>query len=262
MTRETEEYLRSSMERESAAIHSEERLWAAAIRRGKRLRRRRRVTTWFGLGAAATTAVIATGALSERFGHGHDEPAGPSMSEAPSPKSKGQPQGSVLLDTIVLDDGRRVELVADRDGTRPCLQIIGIDQSVRECGRAPSERVPPVDAPISPDSIAQRDPSSPLEIYGATSPDVAGVRVVYRDEGGERRTRPAYMLHAASPTTLDQAGIAEPFGYYLAELPPSTTIADVEAFAVGAADETLGSVDYSMFHDQPLDSFISGPAQR
>jgi hypothetical protein len=162
---------------------------------------------------------------------------------------------SVTLAAVELDDGRRVSLRSRRDAAGPCLRIVGIDKHARGCGRAPSTREPPVEAPIVAEAIAQAGRKAPLEVYGATAVGVTRVVVGYRVAGARKRQR-ANLLVADDERALTEAGIDEPFGYFFASLPRGA--ARIRATARDADGSKLGSAGYGRFRDVPRRAFIAG----
>ena len=120
----------------------------------------------------------------------------------------------------------------------------------------PSEREPTETAAISGWAIAQRNETSPFEIYGTTSADVA--RVVVRHAGSEQE---ANLLRVTDLEALEQAGITEPFGLFFAELPAGTTAGEVDVIAYDGNGQRLGVDDFANFHDQPPRAMIGGRPQ-
>ncbi|MGH3347685.1 MAG: PASTA domain-containing protein [Nocardioides sp.] len=157
---------------------------------------------------------------------------------------------------LMLDDGRRIELLAHTGGEWTGVEIHGVDERIRCCVTPPSERDPAVTAAISAWAIAQRNDTSPYEIYGTTSAEVA--RVVVRHAGNEQE---ANLLRVTDGEALEQAGITEPFGLFFAELSPGTTAGEVDAIAYDASGQRLGSDDFAHLHDQPPRAMIGGRPQ-
>ena len=163
---------------------------------------------------------------------------------------------SVVLGCAELRDGREVELRSHLPGGG-CLQIVGIDNGLRECGNAPSEQEPlyPGKA-VAAQLIAQRSDSSPLEVYGATSVDVTMVELTYTADGPTQTTF-AELIRVTDNEVLEKAGIAEPFGYFLAELPADVT--NVSAVALDVQGQTLGTNSFEPYlQDQPRTAPITG----
>lgn len=263
MSDRTEEFLRSAMQHDTAPIRAGEDFWAKAVNRGRRLRRRRRRNTWLGVGVTAAASVIAAGALADRSDESVPDPAGPTAVDSPPASPDANRHGPIVLDSIELDDGRRLELRAwgRPAGGGPCLQFAGLEGRIRQCGYAPSGREPPVREAIGAEAVAQRTDSAPLEVYGATSADVTSV-VVHYESGDQQRQQRASLLRCTDEATLDEAGISEPFGFFFAELPPDTVPTAVQADAFGPNGELLGSTDFSRIGTMPLRVFIGGPSQR
>lgn len=140
------------------------------------------------------------------------------------------------------------------------LTLAGVDRADRQCVVAPSAREPVTKRTIIAGPVAQRRGPSPLEVYGATSPQVNDVRIAYR-LGSERLTTFATMLRITDREALRRAGIARPFGYYFAELPPRARVRRVIAIAVVRRNRELARDDYRNFHDLPRSVVIAtGPA--
>lgn len=125
--------------------------------------------------------------------------------------------------------GEAVELFAIRDAGGPCLMIAGLPGGTRGCGRAPSERVPPGRTSIDGPAIVRRFKGAPLELYGETQPNVRRVIVRYRHRERGLGQRNATLIRATDRAALRQAGVREPFGYFVGTLPPSATKAIAEA---------------------------------
>jgi hypothetical protein len=71
-------------------------------------------------------------------------------------------------------------------------------------------------------------PEPQTMVTGTTSDRVASVAILYRDDG-ERVTRSVAHFRITSPALLRRVGVAEPFGYYVAELPADATDARLVA---------------------------------
>lgn len=147
-------------------------------------------------------------------------------------------RGRFTLASAKLRDGRRVFLRSRKDLAGPCLRIVGIDESPRHCGRAPSELEPASGASITGQAVAQRSPAAAFEVYGATSAAVRRVVVGYT-LGGARHRRAAVLMRADDPSSLELSGISEPFGYFLAELPSRAT--EIRAAGFAASGARLGT---------------------
>ena len=173
----------------------------------------------------------------------------------------GIPKGestSVLLGCARLQDGRKVELLSEIEAGGLCLQIVGIDNRVRECGNAPSEQEPPMTEAVAAQAIAQRNNSAPLEVYGATSADVTKVELRYTREGSSHRA-PAELIRVTNGEALKKAGIVQPFGYFVGELPPDAS--NISAIALSSEGQTIGGDNFEQFlRDQPRGAFVSGPS--
>ncbi|MPZ63758.1 MAG: hypothetical protein GEU93_21295 [Propionibacteriales bacterium] len=231
--------------------------------------RRRRASLVSVAAAAAVAAVVVVVSLVDTGGSPTIAPAPPPESVEPSDPSevKGAcpggeqravfPGASVLLGCARLDDGRKVELFSHIQSGGLCLQIVGIDNRARECGNAPSEQEPPVTDAVVAQMIAQWTESAALEVYGAASADVTTVSLTYTRAGSAHRTR-AELIRVTDGEALEKAAIGEPFGYFLAELPPETPITTVTAIALDRG-QRLGADDFGFLHDQPRRAMISGP---
>jgi hypothetical protein len=133
-----------------------------------------------------------------------------------------------------------------------------VDRRVRQCGIAPSEREPRFTRAIFAWAIAQASSSAPIELYGATSAEVAQVELQYAAGGRSNRTA-AELLRVTDPEPLAKTHIDEPFGYFLGELPP--TVATVTATALGPEGESLGTTSFDLIlRSQHPEAFISGPS--
>lgn len=151
---------------------------------------------------------------------------------------------SVVLGCAQLPDGRRLVLLDGFRGGGLCLQIVGLDNRARQCGNAPSSIEPPITRTIYFQSHAQRNESAPIEVYGVASAEVTTVDLSYTRDGSSHSTRAAY-IRVTDSDVLEQAGIAEPFGYFLSELPADTS--HVTATALGPARQRLGSDDLAPY---------------
>jgi hypothetical protein len=156
---------------------------------------------------------------------------------------------SRTLSGAYLADGRYITLRWTRDAAGACLEIVGIDDWTRACGRPPSAREDLVAGPT-----AQRSPTAPREVYGVTSAAVDRVVVRY-SVGGQRLRADAVLLRAESPLQLRRAGIASPFGYYLALLPADAS--HVTAVALGASGKRRSKGGYRAFRDLDPHAFLS-----
>jgi hypothetical protein len=93
-----------------------------------------------------------------------------------------------------------------------------------------------------------------LEVYGATSPAVARVKLNSDDEWHRAS---AELLQVTDRDALKSTGIRKRFGYFIGELPSDT--AQVTATAVDSRGEPLGSADFeSIFVAPSHRAFISG----
>lgn len=187
-----------------------------------------------------------------------DESPGHAGASTQPPAGVEQGANSAVLASVRLDDGRTVVLHSFEPAgaeTGPCLSLNGIDQNKRACGRAPSEVEPPLTDPVIAQATAQTKPSAPLEVYGATSAEAS--EVVLRFKLGEStRELPAVLMVIEDQAVLDEAGIREPFGYFLAELPPEAS--HIRATAFDAEHATVGVDTFENFTDQHPHAFISG----
>jgi hypothetical protein len=175
-------------------------------------------------------------------------------------KERAQPETErrfVELASAELADGRRVVLRSFGAGTEvgPCLTLVGLDQYKRQCGRAPSERVPShAGDSILAGPIAQLRPDAPFEVYGETSADVVRVLLRFNVNASTRQQR-AVLMRVLDAETLVSAGIRQPFGYFLAELPPDAW--KIRATAFDSEGDEIGSDDYDEFRDLHPRSFIA-----
>ena len=146
---------------------------------------------------------------------------------------------SVVLGCAQLPDGRKVAILSVHESGGQCLQIVGLDDRARECGLAPSAIVPPPPArPIFIQVHAQRDESAPIEVFGDTSAEATTVELTYTRDGSSHESRAAF-IQVTDSDVLAKAGIAEPFGYFIAELPAGTS--HVTVTALDADGQRLGS---------------------
>jgi hypothetical protein len=136
--------------------------------------------------------------------------------------------GGVVLARGRAPDGTRIVLDARPDAAGPCIAIRGLPGGERACGRAPSERGPPAQAPISGPAYVQRSPDSRIELYGEAAAEVSEVVVNYRIAGRARRSRTA-LIPVRDSGALRAAGIGEPFGYFVAFIPARARRPVVEA---------------------------------
>jgi hypothetical protein len=173
-------------------------------------------------------------------------------------RTEPEPQRrSSELASVELADGRRVVLRSFGAGseTGPCLTLLGLDRYKRQCGRAPSERVPSqAREPILAGPTAQLTPDAPLEVYGETSPDVVRVILRYTTHGSAKE-QPGVLMRVSDADTLASAGIREPFGYFLAELPSDASNVTATVFDSDGAE--IGSDNYEQFRDLHPQAFIA-----
>jgi hypothetical protein len=254
MTDRLESVLRSELREQTAPIRADEDFLAEAIDRGYRARRRRRRATWLSAAAAALAIAVAASVVGVRNDDGGVGPQRTPTTPSPSPRGD---TGPAVLGSTVLDDGRRVEFLGSRRAGG-CLRVTGIDDKRRACAYVPSMREPPLTAPIAAEVTAQRGPAAPFEVYGPISVRVAEVVIRYRS-GGRVRRMAAELVWMTDEEALRAAGIEEPFGYFLAELPAATTADDVEAVGFDASGDRLGSASFAMFADLPPCAFVEGP---
>jgi hypothetical protein len=194
------------------------------------------------------TALVACGDTNQRS---PDD----SQRRSPRPAHDATERDPVVLAAVDLADGRRVTLRSSTDAAGPCLTVVGLDRYKRQCGRAPSERVPSrASAPIIADATAQLSPRDAREVYGATSADVAQAMLTYSSDGSVE-SEPASLMHITDSNALDSAGIREPFGYFIGELPPDAT--KISASALDSDGVELGAVDYEQFRALPPRVFIA-----
>ena len=142
-------------------------------------------------------------------------------------------------------DGRRIRLTAFSDAAGPCLALRGLPRGPRQCGRAPSEEIPP--GPVMrADSIAQITPESRLELYGALRPAVKRVIVRFRLRSGVYTRRSASIIRVDNRSALCAAEIRKPFGYFIAFVPPGAR----QVVAVGrGGGRVLGRLRYDPIVD-------------
>jgi hypothetical protein len=153
--------------------------------------------------------------------------------------------------TIVLacgeaQGGQRIRIGAFEDDAGPCLVIFGTPRVPRQCGRTPSESIPPRPE-MTADAIAQVTPKSPLELYGALRPVVREVVVRFRLPSGKRATRSAPIIRVHDAEALRAAHIREPFGYFVAFVPPGAR--NVVATGRDAHGAVLGRLRYDPIVD-------------
>lgn len=246
------------MRHQTATIGTGQDFWTKAIDRGRRRRRRRRGSTWLGVGVVAAVVIVA-GSLAGRSGEDRPEPVGPTV-ETPTASPDGKrddacPVGeerrvlpvspkSLVLGCAQLPDGRKVALLNGYRSRGLCLQLVGIDNRARECGNAPSALDPPNTQTIAFQGIAQRNELASLEVFGITSADVATVELSYMLDGSSHRARTT-VIRVTDVEVLEQARIAEPFVYFLAELPADT--ASASATARRADGQRLGTDDFQPY---------------
>ncbi|MGH2993152.1 MAG: hypothetical protein ACRDL1_06420 [Solirubrobacterales bacterium] len=164
-------------------------------------------------------------------------------------------QKQVLLACGDFTHGRVLQIRTGRSpsGQKGCLEIYGLgDGDARACGFVPSERVPSkAGEALVADSIAQTGARDPLELYGATSPDVDSVVIHYAGIPETEQRTPATLIRVTDPAALRSARLEGPFGYFVAEVPPDTTQATAgEGVTIGRADllpEPLGDLARTVF---------------
>lgn len=135
--------------------------------------------------------------------------------------------------SLGLADGRRIVITAEgREGS--CLVISGVDEYDRGCG---THWVSPAELQAGP--VVQRSADHPVEVYGAVKDNVARVGVTYEVDG-------VALTRDATIVEVDDQSV--PYGYYLAELPP--TARNIEATAYDAAGSALESDLYGASYPQ------------
>ena len=144
-------------------------------------------------------------------------------------------------------DGRRIEIRSSLDAAGPCLRIIGLPRGPRQCGRAPSEEIPPGPA-LRADAIVQITPRSRLELYGATRPEIRRVDVTFRHPSGCPDRRSAALIDVEDHAALREADISEAFGYFVAFVPSGAR----DVVAVGR--DSSGAVVRRVNFDPIVDS--------
>jgi hypothetical protein len=220
---------------------------AIAIARRRRIRRAIAAPTAAALAAAAVTVITVAAPWSDHDPGPATGPQNPTVNADACPVGEERQvipglAKSVVLGCAQLPDGRKVALLNAHRSRGLCLQIVGLDNRARECGNAPSAIVPPITRTIWFQTPAQRNESAPIEVFGATTADVATVELRYTRDGSSHETRPAF-IRVTDSDVLEQVGIAEPFGYFIAELPADTTRA--AATALDADGQRLGTDDFT-----------------
>lgn len=151
--------------------------------------------------------------------------------------------GVALGCTQIRGPAQLVELYAVSDAAGPCIVVTGMPGGPRACGRAPGEREPAVERAISAGPIVRRSSRSPFEVYGETRADVGQVVLRYTLPRGGRGTSRATLVEAADAGALAAAGIREPFGYFVGQVPGDAQ--DVVAEASERSGRRLGAADFS-----------------
>ena len=144
-------------------------------------------------------------------------------------------------------DGRRIEIRSWPDAGGPCLTIIGLPAGPRQCGRTPSESIPPRPA-MTADAIVRITPTSRLELYGEARSAVRRVVVHFRLPGGNRLRRSAAIVRAGDAAALRAAQIREPFGYFIAFVP------GMARHVVATGHDAQGAVVGRVRYDPIVDS--------
>jgi hypothetical protein len=126
----------------------------------------------------------------------------------------------VTLGRARLPDRSVVTLSAVADDAGPCLRLSGLPGGIRGCGRAPTERVPVVEAAMGGPAIVRTRRGARLELYGETAPHVRRVVVRYRRSGRRPARTRATLIRVTDPAALRAAGIRAPFGYFVGSVPP------------------------------------------
>jgi len=145
------------------------------------------------------------------------------------------------LASASMGDGRQVVL-SNLQGRSGCLVMSGIDEFDRQCLYAPSRRRPQVTKPLLIGPVAQKSAAAAVEVYGETSAAVDRVTVSYTLDGSPSG-QDAVLLRATDPAVLDRAGIAKPFGTFVAELPSQAR--NPIATAYDSAGRELASDGYA-----------------
>lgn len=174
---------------------------------------------------------------------------------------------AILLACGQTGEGRSVAIYSSREAAGgPCLSIAGMPGGVRACGRAPSERVPPVRGDVSGPTIVQRTTNAPIELYGETGSDARRVTIRYLASDGVVRRKRATLLRAHGHEALEAAGIRRPFGYFVGSVPASAdgivaTAHTRSGDVVGRAgyDALVGSMDPTVFIAQRQSGSPQGP---
>lgn len=221
-------------------------------------RRRTRRAVGGPIAVASLAAVISVAAIATPWSDDAEtQPAAvespsasPSVAESPDAGADACPAGeerlvvpgmakSVVLGCAQLPDGRKVALLSMHQSRGQCLQIVGLDDHARQCGFAPSAMVPtPPARPIFIQVHGQRNESAPIEVFGDTSAEATMVELRYTRDGSSHEARAA-LFQVTDSDVLENAGITEPFGYFIAELPPDTS--HVTATALDADGQRLGT---------------------
>jgi hypothetical protein len=176
-------------------------------------------------------------------------------SDGSAPAAPGE-RGGILLGSARTPSGTVIQLYSFRDGGGPCLNIAGLPGGTRACGRAPSERVPPVLEAIGGGAIVRRSAHAPLELYGETLHDVHRVVLRYRLPHGRPGRRSATLIRADDRDALRSAGIREPFGYFVGAVPPRAR--RVTAVALDRSARELGKIGFDrLARSMPPTVFIS-----
>jgi hypothetical protein len=135
-----------------------------------------------------------------------------------------------------------LQLFSFHDAGGPCLNIAGLPGGTRACGRAPSERLPPVPAAIGGGAIVRRSAGAALELYGETAPDVRRVVLRYRLPRIGPGETTATLIRVRDRAALRAAGIRAPFGYFVGVVRPRAR--RVSAVALDASGEPLGRLGF------------------
>ncbi len=171
------------------------------------------------------------------------DPGGLGCGVTPEQKRADVPaRPAVLVGCSRKSGGRDVRLYSLRDAGGPCIYIAGLPGGTRGCGRAPSERVPPIRAAMGGAVALRRSPDAPLEVYGETAPEVRRVVVRYRLPQAGLEQRRATLVRVSDRTALRAAGISQPFGYFVGAVPARAK--QVLAEARGRSGAVLGRLAF------------------
>jgi hypothetical protein len=200
---------------------------------------RRALGLAFAAGLVAVSLVTSPGrAASGLVGEwlGLAEPGDPATVDLPRPRGEGQtePMSSIVLAAGRAPDGVRYEFVLENFGEwtrspvgdfRSCLNIEWPDaragQINPQFGCFPAFPPAVVDETVVKFGGAIFDPSytTHVQLAGLARADVSDVRVLYKDEHGDRRDAPVDFA-GVTGALAERVGADAPFGIFFAFLPP------------------------------------------